>query len=159
MWTFSIVDEKPEKIEKVKEDGPPADPSTAKISSNKESIIEINANNKGLGLFVTGGKMIQPPVVSNMLQIETICMSNSLLMKKSEHLSPQDGAYVVYIYPNGAANIDKRLQIFDKIIEVEGKKITADMSYSDLKKIFKRRYLVVSIVYVVRTQCVREREQ
>lgn len=82
MWSFSIVDEKPEKIEKVKEDGPPADPSTAKISSNKESIIEINANNKGLGLFVTGGKMIQPPVVSNMPQIETICMSNSLLMKK-----------------------------------------------------------------------------
>lgn len=56
---------------------------------------------------------------------------------------PQDGAYVVYIYPNGAANLDKRLQLFDKIIEVEGKKITADMSYTDLKKVFKRRYLVV----------------
>lgn len=56
----------------------------------------------------------------------------------------QDGAYIVYIYPNGAANLDKRLKLFDKVIEVEGKKITADMSYSDLKKVFKRRYLVVS---------------
>lgn len=52
-----------EKTEKVKDDGPPADPSTAKIVSNKESIIEINANNKGLGLFVSGGKMVTPPVV------------------------------------------------------------------------------------------------
>lgn len=59
---FLITDEKPDKVEKV--DGPPPDPSTAKISSNKESIIEINASNKGLGLFVTGGKMVQPPVVS-----------------------------------------------------------------------------------------------
>lgn len=61
---------------------------------------------------------------------------------------PQDGAYVVYIYPNGAANIDKRLQLFDKIIEVEGKKITADMSYTDLKKVFKRRYLVVRSIKI-----------
>lgn len=53
-----------EKSEKHKDDGPPADPSTAKIVSNKESIIEINANNKGLGLFVAGGKMLTPPVVS-----------------------------------------------------------------------------------------------
>lgn len=52
-----------EKSEKHK-DEPPADPSTAKIVSNKESIIEINANSKGLGLFVAGGKMLTPPVVS-----------------------------------------------------------------------------------------------
>lgn len=51
-----------EKTEKPK-DEPPADPSIAKIASNKESIIEINANNKGLGLFVAGGKMLTPPVV------------------------------------------------------------------------------------------------
>lgn len=59
-FSFAEATEKPEKI---KED-PPADPSTAKIVSNKESIIEINANNKGLGLFVAGGKMLTPPVVS-----------------------------------------------------------------------------------------------
>lgn len=50
----------------------------------------------------------------------------------------------MYIYPNGAANLDKRLNIYDKVIEIEGKKITADMSFNDLKKVFKRRYLVVS---------------
>ncbi|XP_055315062.1 inactivation-no-after-potential D protein isoform X2 [Sitodiplosis mosellana] len=110
-----------EKSGKIKDDGPPADPSTAKIVSNKESIIEINANNKGLGLFVAGGKMLTPPV---------------------------DGAYIVYIYPNGAANLDKRLQIFDKVTEVEGKKITADMSYGDLKKVFKRRYLVAKLMVI-----------
>ena len=69
-----------------------------------------------------------------------LCNTDSYFNQKK---SFQDGAFVVYIYPNGAANIDKRLQLFDKIIEVEGKKITADMAYSDLKKIFKRRYLVV----------------
>lgn len=58
------ADEKPEKVEKPKEDGPPPDPSTAKIAANKESIIEINASNKGLGLFVAGGKMVTPPIVS-----------------------------------------------------------------------------------------------
>lgn len=72
---LSILDEKSEKIEKAKEDGPPADPSTAKISSKKESIIEINAANKGLGLFVAGGKMIQPPVVSNIFvsKFQPVC--------------------------------------------------------------------------------------
>lgn len=59
-----MTEEKVEKVEKPKEDGPPPDPSTAKISANKESIIEINAANKGLGLFVAGGKMVTPPVVS-----------------------------------------------------------------------------------------------
>lgn len=54
-----------EKVDKPKDESPPADPSTAKVASNKESIIEINANNKGLGLFVAGGKMLQPPVVSD----------------------------------------------------------------------------------------------
>lgn len=72
-----------------------------------------------------------------------VCTLTSQFTHVHLHLS-QDGAYIVYIYPNGAANLDKRLQVFDKVTEVEGKKITADMSYSDLKKIFKRRYLVVS---------------
>lgn len=50
----------------------------------------------------------------------------------------------MHIYANcGAAN-DKRLQPFDKITEVEGKKITAETTTDELKKIFKRRYLLVS---------------
>lgn len=85
--------------------------------------------------------MLTPPVVSvaQKLPLPPIVVNVSIIRS-------QDGAYVVYIYPNGAANIDKRLQLFDKIIEVEGKKITADMSYTDLKKVFKRRYLVVSML-------------
>lgn len=53
-----------EVIEKPKEIEPPADPAHATIKSNKETIIEINVNSKPLGLFVTGGKMLQPPVVN-----------------------------------------------------------------------------------------------
>lgn len=54
------------KAEKPKEpEGPPPDPAVASVIANKESIIEINTNNKGLGLFVVGGKMhSQTPVVS-----------------------------------------------------------------------------------------------
>lgn len=53
-----------EVIDKPKEIEPPADPAHAIIKSNKETVIEINVNNKPLGLFVSGGKMLQPPVVN-----------------------------------------------------------------------------------------------
>lgn len=53
-----------EVIEKPKENEPPADPAHATIKPNKETVIEINVNQKPLGLFVTGGKMLQPPVVN-----------------------------------------------------------------------------------------------
>lgn len=59
------------------------------------------------------------------------------------HFFRQDGAYIVYIYSGAAANMDKRLQVFDKITEIEGKKITSEMSNEDLKKLFKRRYIMV----------------
>lgn len=61
----------------------------------------------------------------------------------------QDGAFVVFIYPNSPANVDKRLQIFDKITEVGGKKITADMSQYELQKIFKQRYLAVRMHWIL----------
>lgn len=54
--------EKPEKPAEV--EAPPADPATASVLSNKDTVIEINANNKGLGLYVVGGKTMQPAVVS-----------------------------------------------------------------------------------------------
>lgn len=53
-----------EVIEKPHEAEPPADPIHAVIKPNRETVIEINVNNKPLGVFVTGGKMMQPPVVS-----------------------------------------------------------------------------------------------
>lgn len=58
----------------------------------------------------------------------------------------QDAAYIVAIIPEGAAFIDKRLKVFDRISEIEGKKITADMSSEDLKKLFKRRYVKVTLL-------------
>lgn len=60
-----IITEEPEKPKEP--EAPPADPSVATINSNKDTVIEINTNNKGLGLFVVGGKMLTPPLVSAFL--------------------------------------------------------------------------------------------
>lgn len=108
--------EKSDKNEKSTEHDNPTDLAHATIKTNKDSVIEINVNNKGLGLFMVGGRMLTPPV---------------------------DGAFIMFIYPNGGADHDKRLKLFDKITEIEGKKITSEMSQEDIRKLFKRRYLVV----------------
>lgn len=57
------LDEKPEKPKEP--EAPPPDPAVAPIVANKETIIEINTNNKSLGVYVVGGKMYsQAPMVS-----------------------------------------------------------------------------------------------
>lgn len=108
--------EKSDKTEKSTDNDAPTDPVHATIKTNKDSVIEMNVNSKGLGLFMVGGRMVTPPV---------------------------DGAYIMYIYPGGGAERDKRLQVFDKITEIEGKKITSEMTQEDIRRVFKRRYLVV----------------
>lgn len=107
---------KAEKAEKPAEAEAPTDPAHATVKANKETVIEMNVNNKGLGLFMIGGKMLQPPV---------------------------EGAFIVHICAGGGAEHDKRLQVFDKITELEGKKITSEMTQEDIRRVFKRRYLVV----------------
>ncbi|XP_031620030.1 inactivation-no-after-potential D protein isoform X2 [Contarinia nasturtii] len=109
--------EKKDKPEKPKDDKP-ADPSKATIQPNKDTVIEINAGGKPLGLDIVGGKMYTPPV---------------------------NGAYIVNVKPTFAADLDKRLQRLDKITEIEGTKITAEMTEYDLKKLFKRCYLQVKM--------------
>lgn len=112
----SVKNDKPAEIET------PADPAHATVRSNKETVIEMNVNNKGLGLFVVAGRCLQPAV---------------------------DGAFVAYIYPGGGAEHDKRLQAFDRVLEVEGKKVTAEMSHEDIRRIFKRRYVMVGAAHQI----------
>lgn len=90
---------------------PPADPLTAAVVPNKDVVIEINGSGcKALGLFIVGGKMLEPP---------------------------EAAAYVAMIFPDGAAKKDGRLQVFDRITEIEGKKMTAEMSADEVRKHFR----------------------
>lgn len=130
-----------EKSDTKPKDDKPVDPSKATIEPNNYSVIEINAGGKPLGLDIMGGKMYTPPVVSTKYALLIIDM---YIHQMCPHL--QDGAYIVYVKPTFAADLDKRLQRLDKVTEVEGTKITAEMTEYDLKKLFKRCYLQVSIV-------------
>lgn len=97
---------------------PPADPLTAAVVPNKDVVIEINGTGfKALGLFIIGGKMLEPP---------------------------EAAAYVVMIFPDGAAKKDGRLQVFDRISEIEGKKLTAEMSSDEVRKLFRHANVRVS---------------
>lgn len=85
---------------------------------NKDVVIEINGSgSKALGLFIVGGKMLE---------------------------QPEPAAYVVMIYPDGAAKKDGRLQVFDRISEIEGKKITAEMSQDEVRRLFRHANTRVS---------------
>lgn len=71
---------------------PPADPATCQIVPGKETTIEIATDNKGLGLFIVGGK---------------------------DTLLP-NGVIIVEVYSGGAADKDSRLQPGDQILDVNG---------------------------------------
>ncbi|KAJ6643961.1 Inactivation-no-after-potential D protein [Pseudolycoriella hygida] len=90
----------------------PKDPATAPITPNKETLIELNAENKPLGIIVV----------------------------KGDSSSVQAGASIIVIHENGAINKDKRFQVLDKILEIDGKKVSSETSDKDLKKLFKQTY-------------------
>lgn len=52
----------------------------------------------------------------------------------------QIGASIIVIHEKGAIHKDNRFQLFDKIIEIDGKKISSETSDSDLKKTFQQCY-------------------
>ncbi|XP_055711978.1 inactivation-no-after-potential D protein isoform X2 [Phlebotomus papatasi] len=89
------------------------------ITANRESIIEINAEKKPLGIHVVGG-------------CDTIV---------------KNGAVIVQIYPSGAIAKDGRLRVFDQILEINGIKLTAEKSAEAIKKVLVAQYdkLTISI--------------
>uniref|UniRef100_A0A1B0EVD3 Putative tight junction n=1 Tax=Lutzomyia longipalpis TaxID=7200 RepID=A0A1B0EVD3_LUTLO len=88
-------------------------PEIAKeITANRESIIEIDAEKKPLGLHVVGG-------------CDTIV---------------KNGAVIVQIYPGGAIAKDGRLKVFDQILEVNGIKLTPEKNAEAFKKVLVQSY-------------------
>lgn len=84
------------------------DPSKALIVPNENTTIEIDTNNKPLGVVAVGSE----------LNIHT-------------------DAVIIDILPDGIASKDKRLQIFDQITEINGNKINQDCSEKQLQKYLK----------------------
>lgn len=52
----------------------------------------------------------------------------------------QSGASVIVIHENGAVHKDGRLKVFDKIVEIDGKKISSETSDHEMNKIFQSHY-------------------
>lgn len=120
-YSFDVIVRFAESVKKPPE--PPADPLTAAVVPNKDVVIEINVTGfKALGLFLIGGKMLE---------------------------APEAAAYVVMIYPDGAAKKDARLAIFDRITEIEGKKLTAEMSADEMRKLFRHANARVGSIYII----------
>ncbi|XP_059618420.1 inactivation-no-after-potential D protein isoform X2 [Phlebotomus argentipes] len=82
------------------------------ITTNRESIIEINAERRPLGLHVVGG-------------CDTVV---------------KNGAVIVQIYPGGAIAKDGRLRVFDQILEINGIKLTPEKSAEAMKKVLVAQY-------------------
>ncbi|XP_055543046.1 inactivation-no-after-potential D protein [Wyeomyia smithii] len=93
------------------------DPSKAEIVADENTTIEINADKKSLGISTAGGS---DSVVTN-------------------------GVVIVDVIPDCAADRDKRLKIFDQLLEINGIKITTDMSEKQIQKIVKQLYQKVRI--------------
>lgn len=94
------------------------DPSKAEIEKNENTIIEINAEKNPLGIWVAGG-------------CDTLINT---------------GAVIVDIIPNSVANKDKRLQVFDQILEINGIKITPELSEKQIQKAVKQMVPKVRMV-------------
>ncbi|XP_062544974.1 inactivation-no-after-potential D protein isoform X2 [Armigeres subalbatus] len=85
------------------------DPLKAEVISNEFSTIEINSDKKPLGIFVIGGT-------------ETKI----------------NGAVIIEILPNSVAFNDKRLQVFDQIVEINGTKVLHDSNEKQVQKAVKQ---------------------
>ncbi|XP_057656983.1 uncharacterized protein LOC130894286 [Diorhabda carinulata] len=96
---------------------PPADPLTCSIIPGKETTIEIASDNKGLGVFFVGGKDTQ--------------IQNAII--------------IVEIYPGGSADIDKRLQPGDNILDVNGTSLK-DVSHTTASQALRQTLPKMKIV-------------
>nr|CAH7758330.1 unnamed protein product [Callosobruchus chinensis] len=96
---------------------PPADPATCPINPGKDTTIEINTDNKSLGIFFIGGK-------------DTLV--NSIVL--------------VEIYPGGVADKDGRLQPGDQILDVNAtslKDVTNTTALQALRQTLPKMKLIV----------------
>ncbi|CAH1718284.1 unnamed protein product [Chironomus riparius] len=88
----------------------PADPFTCEIASNHNTVIEIKLENNPIGIQVAGG-------------CDTLVNT---------------GAVIVNILPGSIAEKDKRLQVFDQIIEINSTKITPELTCELIQRAVKQ---------------------
>ncbi|XP_011192992.1 inactivation-no-after-potential D protein [Zeugodacus cucurbitae] len=101
----------------------PQDPSVAEIKVNKKILIELKVEKKPLGVIVVGGK--------------------------NNHV--KTGCVITHIYPDGAIAADKRLNIFDHIVEVNSKPVNcSEMTTLKVHQIFHTSYEKVVTFQVFR---------
>ncbi|XP_039954895.1 inactivation-no-after-potential D protein [Bactrocera neohumeralis] len=101
----------------------PQDPSVAEIKVNKKILIELKVEKKPLGVIVVGGK--------------------------NNHV--KTGCIITHIYPDGAIAADKRLNIFDHIVEVNSKPVNcSEMTTLKVHQIFHTTYEKVVTFQVFR---------
>lgn len=111
------------KEEEKKEAEKPQDPSVAEIKVNKKILIELKVEKKPLGVIVVGGK--------------------------NNHV--KTGCIITHIYPDGAIAADKRLNIFDHIVEVNSKPVNcSEMTTLKVHQIFHTTYEKVVTFQVFR---------
>ncbi|VVC95750.1 inactivation-no-after-potential D protein isoform X2 [Leptidea sinapis] len=91
---------------------PPADPATAQIRPNQDTVIEINSNNEVLGILLLGG---------------------------SDTLINGAAAVVLDIYKNGVIAKDGRLKPGDQIKDCNGIAITKEMSNERISLSIKQK--------------------
>lgn len=63
----------------------------------------------------------------------------------------QSGASIIVIHEKGAIHKDNRFQLLDKIVEIDGKKISSETSETELKKTFQHCYGKVFRLMLSRT--------
>ncbi|XP_004526408.1 inactivation-no-after-potential D protein [Ceratitis capitata] len=101
----------------------PQDPSVAEIKVNKKILIELKVEKKPLGVVVVGGK--------------------------NNHV--KTGCVITHIYPEGAIAADKRLNIFDHIVEVNSRPVNcSEMTTLKVHQIFHTTYEKVVTFQVYR---------
>lgn len=84
------------------------DPATAEILVNKETTIDIHAEMKPLGIVVI----------------------------KGDSSTVQAGLSIIVIHDSGAVAKDNRLKVFDKLLEIDGIKLSSETSEDQIKKMF-----------------------
>ncbi|XP_037942284.1 inactivation-no-after-potential D protein-like [Teleopsis dalmanni] len=91
----------------------PQEPATADVQMNKKTIIEVKIEKKPLGVIVVGGK-------------------NNYV---------KTGCVITHIYPEGAIAADKRLKVFDHILEVNSVQVNcAEMTTLKVHQLFHTKY-------------------
>jgi inactivation no afterpotential D protein len=116
----------------------PSDPTTCEIASNHNTLIEIKLENNPIGIQVAGGCDTLVNVSRNVQKLKECTVIKI-------HLYLQTGAVIVNILPGSIAEKDKRLQVFDQIIEINSTKITQELTCELIQRAVKQVQSKVSV--------------